>query len=190
MADNFVKGIVYETNYWIEKDTNKAFTKCLKCGNLEYLDENHTKCTKCGEEFGDFHNEFIDSETVEKLAWSYLGNISNKVEKSLELAKSTLELVKGSEVDFKNLMLNIDVLSKHHLGFSHSIFSSEFGYPVESEVERSTIEFNGIEYPNNVWKCAFIVNDELFEQIQKGEINSFSFGGFGNKEVLFEIENN
>ena len=32
MADNFVKGIVYETNYWIEEGTGKAFTKCLKCG--------------------------------------------------------------------------------------------------------------------------------------------------------------
>ena len=48
MADNFVKGIVYETNYWIEESTGKAFTKCLKCGALEYLDENHTKCTQCG----------------------------------------------------------------------------------------------------------------------------------------------
>ena len=40
MADNFVKGIVYTSNYWIEESTGKAFTKCLKCGALEYLDKN------------------------------------------------------------------------------------------------------------------------------------------------------
>lgn len=190
MADNFVKGIVYETNYWIEKDTNKTFTKCLKCGNIEYFDENHTNCSKCGEEFGDYHNDFISADTVEKMAWSYLGNISNKVEKAIELSNSTLEIVKGNSVDFNKLLQNINVLSKHHLGFSHTYFDSDFGYPVESEVERKTIIFNGVEYPDNIWKCAFIVNDELFEQIQKGEINSFSFGGLGNSQVLFEIESN
>lgn len=187
MSDNFVKGIVYETNYWIEESTGKAFTKCLKCGAIEYLNENNFKCTKCGEEFGDYHNEFIDADTVEKLAWSYIGNISNKVDKSIELANSALDIVKGKEVDLQDLMSNIATLSKHHLGFSHTHFSNEFGYPVESEVERSTIEFNGVEYPNNVWKCGFIVNDELFDLIQKGEINSFSFGGLGTKETLFEI---
>ena len=187
MADNFVKGIVYETNYWVEESTGRAFTKCLKCGNIEYLDENNTICTKCGEEFGDYHNEFIDSDTVEKLAWSYLGNISLKVEKSIDLAKSALEMAKGSNVDLTDLMTNIGILSKHHVGFSHSEFSSEFGYPVESEVERKTIIFNGVEYPNNIWKCGFIVNDTIFDLIQKGEINSFSFGGFGSKEVLFEV---
>ena len=190
MSDNFVKGIVYETNYWIEESTGRAFTKCLKCGAIEYLDENHTNCTLCGEEFGDYHNEFIDAETVEKLAWSYLGNISLKLNKTLDLAKSALELTKGESVDLTELLTNINILSKHHLGFSHSYFSSEFGYPVESEVQRDTINFNGVEYPNNIWKCAFIVNDELFEQIQNGEINSFSFGGFGNKEILFEINDN
>lgn len=188
MADNFVKGIVYETNYWVEESTGKAFTKCLKCGNIEYLDEEHTKCTQCGEEFGDYHNEFVDANTVEKMAWSYLGNISFKVDKSLTLCGNALKMVKGESVDLNEIMTNIQILSKHHLGFSHSLFNSEFGYPVESEVERSTITFNGIEYPNNIWKCAFIVNDELFENIQKGEINSFSFGGFGNASVLFEIE--
>lgn len=188
MADNFVKGIVYETNYWIEESTGRAFTKCLKCGNLEYLDETHTKCPICGEEFGDYHNEFIDANTVEKLAWSYIGNLSNKIDKSLELAKTTLEMVKGGVVDFDNLLTNIDILSKHHLGFSHYQFSNEFGYPVESEVERNIVKFNGVEYPSNIWKCGFIVNDELFDLIQKGEINSFSFGGFGKSEVLFEIE--
>ena len=188
MADNFVKGIVYETNYWIEESTGRAFTKCLKCGTLEYLDENHISCPKCGEEFGDYHNEFIDAETIEKMAWSYLANISLKVDKSLELAKSVLELTKGESVDLNVLIGNVNILSKHHLGFSHTYFSSEFGYPVESEVERSTIIFNGVEYPNNVWKCGFIVNNELFEQIQKGEINSFSFGGYGNSTVLFEVE--
>ena len=189
MADNFVKGIVYETNYWIEESTGKAFTKCLKCGAIEYLDENNTICGKCGEEFGDYHNEFIDAETVEKLAWSYLGNISNKVDKSLELAKNALEIVKGGKADLTEILTSIDILSKHHLGFSHTYFSSEFGYPVESEVERKTITFNGVEYQDNIWKCAFIVNDELFKKIQSGEINSFSFGGFGNKEVLFEVDN-
>lgn len=186
MPDNFVKGIVYETNYWVEESTGKAFTKCLKCGNIEYFDKDHTTCSKCGEEFGDYHNDFIDAETVEKLAWSYLGNISEKVNKSLELAKSTLNIVKGEEVDLMELMSKIDVLSKHHLGFSHMQFSEGFGYPVESQVERSTIVFNGVEYPNNIWKCGFIVNDELFKLIQEGEINSFSFGGFGSNEVLFE----
>lgn len=190
MVDNFVKGVVYETNYWIEKSTGKAFTKCLKCGNIEYLDENHTKCTKCGEEFGDYQHEFIDSNTVEKLAWSYLGNISLKVEKSLGLAQNTLEIVKGGSVDLDSLMANIQALSKHHLGFSHCQFDKSFGYPVESEVERKTIEFNDEVYPDNIWKCGFIVNDELFDLIQKGEINSFSFGGCGCKEVLFETSDN
>lgn len=189
MADNFVKGIVYETNYWIEESTGRAFTKCLKCGNLEYLDENSTICPVCGEEFGDYHNEFIDSETVEKLAWSYIGNISNKVTKSIELAKNALDIVKGNDVDLTEIMANINTLSKHHVGFSHMYFSSDFGFPVESEVERKTITFNNVEYPDNIWKCGFIVNDELFKQIENGEINSFSFGGFGNKEVLFELNN-
>ena len=186
MADNFVKGIVYETNYWIEESTGKAFTKCLKCGSIEYLDEEHTKCSKCGEDFGDYQHEFIDADTVEKLAWSYIGNLSLKLDKSLELAKSTLEMVKGQTVDLENVMTNINLLSKHCLGFSHCEFNKEFGYPVESEVERNTITFNGVEYPDNTWKCAFIVNDQLFDLIQKGEINSFSFGGFGTKEILFE----
>ena len=190
MADNFVKGIVYETNYWIEESTGKAFTKCLKCGELGYLDEEHTHCVKCGEEYGDYHNEFIDSTTVEKLAWSYLGNISLKVDKSLELANNALKLTKGENVDLNELLINISLLSKHHLGFSHTYFSNEFGYPVESEVQREEVKFNGVTYPNNIWKCGFIVNDELFEQIQKGEINSFSFGGFGSKEVLFIAEDN
>lgn len=188
MADNFVKGIVYETNYWTEECTGKVFTKCLKCGNLDYLDEQHTKCPICGEEYGDYHHEFIDADTVEKLAWSYIGNISNKVEKSIDLAKSALEIVKGQEVDLTNLMNNINVLSKHHVGFSHMHFSKDFGFPVESEVERKTITFNNVEYPDNTWKCGFIVNDELFDMIQKGDINSFSFGGFGSKEVLFETQ--
>lgn len=186
MADNFVKGIVYETNYWTEDFTNKAFTKCLKCGELNYLDENHTKCPKCGEEFGDYHNEFIDADTVEKLAWSYLGNISNKVEKSIDLVNSTVKIMRGESVELTKLMSDIDAISKHHLGFSHKEFSKDFGYPVESEVERGTVVFNGIEYPDNVWKCGFIVNDEIFELIQKGEINSFSFGGKAGREVLFE----
>lgn len=188
MADNFVKGIVYETNYWIEKDTDKVFTKCLKCGHLDYLDENHTHCSKCGEEFGDYHHEFIDADTVEKLAWSYLANISNKVNKAIDLAKTTLDIVKGKNVNLEYIMGNINAISKHHLGFSHSIFNSDFGYPVESEVVRETVNFNGNEYPSNIWKCAFIVNDELFEKIQNGEINSFSFGGYGSKETLFEVD--
>ena len=145
MADNFVKGIVYETNYWIEESTGKAFTKCLKCGELNYLDENHTSCPQCSEEFGDYHHDFIDADTVEKLAWSYLGNISLKVDKSLELAKTSLELTKGNSVDLDDLLANISVLSKHHLGFSHYYFSSEFGYPVESEVERQVVKFNDVE---------------------------------------------
>ena len=190
MVDNFVKGVVYETNYWVEESTGKAFTKCLKCGSIEYRDENHTKCIKCGEEFGDYHNEFVDADTVEKMAWSYIGNLSNKVEKSIELAKSTLEMVKGDGVELSGLMEKINILSKHHLGFSHYEFLPEFGYPVESEVERKTIEFNGVEYPDNIWKCGFIVNDELFNLIQQGEINSFSFGGFGCREVLFEVDSN
>lgn len=190
MADNFVKGIVYETNYWVEESTGRAFTKCLKCGKIDYLDEEHIFCPQCGEEYGDYHNEFIDAETVEKLAWSYLGNISLKVEKSLQLANNALSLTKGENVDLNEILMNINSLSKHHLGFSHTYFSSEFGYPVESEVERQEIEFNGVKYPNNIWKCGFIVNNELFEQIEKGEINSFSFGGFGSKEVLFEIQDN
>lgn len=189
MADNFVKGIVYETNYWIEKDTNKAFTKCLKCGNIEYLDKDHTVCSKCGEEFGDYHNEFIDADTVEKLAWSYLGNISLKVEKSIDLAKNTLEIVKGENVDLTDVLTQINVLSKHHVGFSHTYFSKDFGYPVESQIDRETIEFNGVEYPSNIWKCGFIVSDEIFDLIQKGEVNSFSFGGFGCTELLFETDN-
>ena len=41
-----------------------------------------------------------------------------------------------------------------------------------------------------ITKCGFIVNDELFNLIQKGEINSFSFGGFGCREVLFEVDSN
>lgn len=188
MADNFVKGIVYTTNYWVEESTGKAFTKCLKCGAIEYLDENHTKCSQCGEEFGDYHNEFIQADTVEKMAWSYLANISDKVEKSIELANSALTMAKGGSVDLDNLLKCIGTLSKHHLGFSHAIFSSEFGCPVESEIERKTIEFNGAEYPDYTWKCAFIVNDELFKEIQDGEINSFSFGGLGTKEVLFKID--
>ena len=110
MADNFVKGVVYETNYWIEKSTGKSFTKCLKCGNIEYLDENHTKCTKCGEEFGDYHNEFVDADTVEKMAWSYIGNLSNKVEKSIELAKSTLEMVKSYCVELSGIMEKINMM--------------------------------------------------------------------------------
>jgi hypothetical protein len=190
MADNFVKGIVYETNYWVEESTGRAFTKCLKCGKIDYLDEEHIFCPQCGEEYGDYHNEFIDAETVEKLAWSYLGNISLKVEKSLQLANNALSLTKGENVDLNEILTNISSLSKHHLGFSHTYFSSEFGYPVESEVERQEIEFNGVKYPNNIWKCGFIVNNELFEQIEKGEINSFSFGGFGSKEVLFETQDN
>ena len=190
MADNFVKGIVYQTNYWIEKDTNKAFTKCLKCGSVEYLDKDHTKCSKCGEEFGDYHNDFIESDTVEKMAWSYLANISNKVEKAISLSKSTLDLIKGNNVDLNSLLNDINVLGKHHLGFSHTYFLPEFGCPVESEVERKTIEFNGIKYPDITWKCGFIVNDELFEKIQNGEINSFSFGGMGKSRTLFEIEDN
>lgn len=188
MADNFVKGTVYETNYWIEESTGKAFTKCLKCGHLDYLDEQHINCPICGEEYGDYHNDFIGCDTVEKLAWSYLANISLKLDKSLNLAKDTLEMIKGNSVDLDNLMLNINSLSKHHLGFSHSMFDSSFGYPVESEIVREKITFNNIEYPSNIWKCGFIVNDELFELIQKGEINSFSFGGFGNSKTLFEIE--
>lgn len=188
MADNFVKGIVYETNYWIEEGTGKAFTKCLKCGELGYLDETHTHCSKCGEEYGDYHNEFIGADTVEKLAWSYLGNISLKVDKSLELVNDTMGLIKGDSVDLDSLMGVVQVLSKHHLGFSHQLFESDFGYPVESEVERETITFNGVEYPNNIWKCGFIVNDTLFDAIQQGEINSFSFGGFGKVDTLFEID--
>ena len=90
----------------------------------------------------------------------------------------------------ESLLNDINVLSKHHLGFSHTYFLPEFGCPVESEVERKTIEFNGVEYPDITWKCGFIVNDELFEKIQNGEINSFSFGGFGCREVLFEVDSN
>ena len=41
-----------------------------------------------------------------------------------------------------------------------------------------------------ITKCGFIVNDELFNLIQKGEINSFSFGGMGKSSTLFEIEGN
>ena len=122
------------------------------------------------------------------MAWSYLANISDKVEKSIELANSTLTIAKGGSVDLDKLLKNISVLSKHHLGFSHAIFASEFGCPVESEIERKTIEFNGIEYPDYTWKCGFIVNDELFKEIQDGEINSFSFGGLGTKQTLFKIE--
>lgn len=188
MADNFVKGIVYETNYWVEESTGKAFTKCLKCGSLGYLDENHTVCEKCGEEYGDYHNEFITSDTVEKLAWSYLANLSEKIDKSISLAKTTLDIVKGNPVELTNVMNQIEVLSKHHVGISHSLFSPEFGYPVESEIERKTVTFNGKEYDCNIWKCGFIVNEEIFKQIEAGEINSFSFGGYGNTEVLFETK--
>ena len=188
MADNFVKGIVYETNYWVEPETGKAITKCLKCGNIGYLDEEHTICEKCGQEYGDYHHEFMDAETVEKMAWSYLANLSQKVVKSIELANTTLNLVKGEAVDLDSTLSNINLLAKHHVGFAHTLFDKDFGYPVESEVERKTFNFNNNEYIDNTWKCGFVVNDELFKMIQDGEINSFSFGGTGHKEVLFEVE--
>lgn len=85
-------------------------------------------------------------------------------------------------------MENINILSKHHVGFAHTLFDADFGVPVESEVERKTFTFKGNEYVDNIWKCGFIVNDELFNMIQNGEVNSFSFGGKGCKELLFEIE--
>lgn len=188
MADNFVKGVVYETNYWIEPQTDKIITKCLKCGNIGYLDPEHTVCEKCGEDYGDYHHEFMDAETVEKMAWSYLSSLSQKIEKSIELADTTLQIVKGGSVDLDKTLENINILSKHHVGFAHTLFDADFGVPVESEVERKTFEFNGNEYIDNVWKCGFIVNDELFNMIQNGDVNSFSFGGKGCKELLFEIE--
>lgn len=188
MADNFVKGIVYETNYWVEPETDKIITKCLKCGNIGYLDPEHTVCEKCGEDYGDYHHEFMDAETVEKMAWSYLSNLSQKIEKSIELADTTLQIVKGGSVDLDKTLENINILSKHHVGFAHTLFEADFGVPVESEVERKTFTFNGNEYADNIWKCGFIVNDELFNMIQNGEVNSFSFGGKGCKELLFEIE--
>lgn len=188
MADNFVKGIVYETNYWVEPETDKIITKCLKCGNIGYLDPEHIVCEKCGEDYGDYHHEFMDAETVEKMAWSYLSNLSQKIEKSIELADTTLQIVKGGSVDLDKTLENINILSKHHVGFAHTLFDADFGVPVESEVERKTFTFNGNEYTDNIWKCGFIVNDELFNMIQNGEVNSFSFGGKGCKELLFEIE--
>lgn len=188
MADNFVKGVVYETNYWIEPQTDKIITKCLKCGNIGYLDPEHTVCEKCGEDYGDYHHEFMDAETVEKMAWSYLSSLSQKIEKSIELADTTLQIVKGGSVDLDKTLENINILSKHHVGFAHTLFDADFGVPVESEVERKTFKFNGNEYVDNVWKCGFIVNDELFNMIQNGDVNSFSFGGKGCKELLFEIE--
>ena len=114
MADNFVKGIVYETNYWIEESTGKAFTKCLKCGELNYLDENHTSCPKCGEEFGDYHHDFIDADTVEKLAWSYLGNISLKVDKSFIGQIKERVYGKNQEITFENnkYILKVDIQNK------------------------------------------------------------------------------
>ena len=89
---NFVKGIVYETTLWKEESTGKYFTKCLKCGNIEYIDENHYKCSKCGEDFGDYHKDLITADAVEELAWSYLKSISSKTKEvnkfqALQLAK-------------------------------------------------------------------------------------------------------
>ena len=141
MADNFVKGVVYETNYWIEPQTDKIITKCLKCGNIGYLDPEHTVCEKCGEDYGDYHHEFMDAETVEKMAWSYLSSLSQKIEKSIELADTTLQIVKGGSVDLDKTLENINILSKHHVGFAHTLFDADFGVPVESEVERKTFEF-------------------------------------------------
>lgn len=185
---NFVKGVVYETTLWKEESTGKYFTKCLKCGNVEYMDENHYKCSVCGEEFGDYHKEFITADAVEELAWSYLKGISNKTKEISKINNIILSIVQGDDVSLDDILESISKLSKYHVGYTHMFFNENLGDPVESEVDRDTIMFNGVEYPDYTWKVAFIVCDELFEQIKNGEINSFSFGGFGNTMDLFEVE--
>lgn len=185
---NFVKGIVYETTLWKEESTGKYFTKCLKCGNIEYIDENHYKCSKCGEDFGDYHKDLITADAVEELAWSYLKSISSKTKEVNKLSNTVLDFIKGKDVSINDILSKISKLSKYHVGYTHMYFNEDLGDPVESEVERKTITFNGVEYPDNTWKIGFIVCDELFEQIKNGEINSFSFGGLGGYQELFEVE--
>lgn len=184
----YVKGVVYETSLWKEEDTGKYFTKCLKCKNIEYIDEEHFACSKCGEEFGDYHHELITADAVEELAWSYLSNISEKTKEVYKLKDAVTNLIKGEEVSLEELLFGLDKLTKYHIGYTHMVFNPELGNPVESEIVRETITFNGKEYADNTWKVAFIVCDELFEQIKNGDINSFSFGGYGAVTELFEVE--
>lgn len=186
----FVKGIVYQTSLWHEEETGKYFTKCLKCGNIEYIDEQHYKCSKCNEDFGDYHHELITADAIEELAWSYLKNISEKTQEIQKLGNYLIDIIKGEDVSLNDVLNIISKTSKYHMGYTHLVFSSELGNPVESEIVRNTITFNGKEYPDYIWKAGFIVCDDIFEQIKSGDINSFSFGGYGKISDLFEVETN
>lgn len=184
----FIKGIIYETSLWYEEETGKYFTKCLKCGNIEYIDKDHYQCSKCGEDFGDYHHELITSDAIEELAWSYLKSISEKTKDVKKLGDYVIEMIKGEDVPLDEILEVLVKTSKYHMGYSHMVFSPELGNPVESEVVRSKITFNGKEYPDYIWKAGFIVCDEIFEKVKNGDINSFSFGGYGKITDLFEVE--
>ena len=182
--DNFVYATIYEQNLWTHKKTGEKFTICKKC-NTPHLIKDLTDgfCPECNTPLGDAHGDLMSAEAVEKACWSYLKNISDKATMATKALEVIQEIIDGDNPDITDIMSEL-AKNKYHVGFSHSIFKEELGYPAEMHNLREDVEVFGDTYEKVTWKGGFVVCDTIFEKCKNGEIVGFSFGGNGTFSPL------
>jgi len=188
--DNFVYATIYEQNLWTHKTTGEKFTICKGCNSkhiIKNLQDGY--CPVCETPLGDFHGDLMSAEAVEKGCWSYLKNISDKAILATKTLSIIQDIIDGeSDVDITSIVSEL-AKNKYHVGFSHSIFNEDIGYPAEMHNVREEFEAFGDIYEKVTWKGGFVVCDSIFQKCKEGEIVGFSFGGNGTFSPLLMNNN-
>lgn len=183
--DNFVYATIYEQNLWTHKTTGDKFTICKKCNTPHFIkDLDNGYCPSCEYPLGDYHGDLMSAEAVEKGCWAYLKNISDKATLTTKALEIVQDIIDGkSDIDISSVLKQL-AKNKYHVGFSHSIFDEEIGYPAEMHNVHETIDAFGETYEKVTWKGGFVVCDSIFEKCKSGEIVGFSFGATGTFSPL------
>lgn len=172
----YVEAPVYVSNIYKLSDGNE-YTICEHCGEVNEVSESDGYCTSCEEPLGDAHGDLIDPENIEKLMFSYMETINDRIIKLDQMVK---DLLLGKDIDLIEYIKS----AKHHIGFGHTVFTKDNGCLISSYLKREEIEINNEKVEKVAWMQGTKVSPEIFEKIQSGECKGYSFGAKGNRVKL------
>ena len=137
----------------------------------------------------DSQDEWASAEEIRKASWDFARSIQGK-KKVKKMANQLLQLIlKGLEnkdaagIDVTDIY---DELKKAEseggsLGLMHKEFSNEFGDIVENYTAPVDMVIEGETIKKGSWLLGVVWTEEIFEQIQKGELGGYSMGGVGRR---------